>query len=89
MLLPILKAIPFACILTALFALRFRMWRRPKALTAYFAFFFGLHWFGERYLLPPEAFGWEVAVVLLFITGLLVAVIVALDGHERRHGHDD
>ena len=86
--LPLLKAIPFAGALTALFALRFRMWRRPKALGAYFALFFGLHWAGERYVLPPEAFGWEVAVVLLAVTALVVGVIVALDRHERRHGRD-
>jgi hypothetical protein len=69
-----LVACSIASVFCALFAFRFRTWRRPGLLSVYFAVFFTLEYFGARYVLPPDVFGLEVAVVCF---GLAVLVTIA------------
>jgi len=42
-------------LLASLYMLRFRAWRRPVMVVAYFAFFTSLEWVAARYFLPPDA----------------------------------
>jgi hypothetical protein len=65
-----------ALVLTAFFAFRWRVWRRPGLLAAYFVLFFAVEWAVEAALLPEGALGPEVAYVCLGITGVLVVAIV-------------
>ena len=62
---PFLTAFSIALLLTAMFAFRFRTWRRPGLLTGYFALFFALDWAAERFLLPPGAA--NVTIVWIFL----------------------
>ncbi len=82
-------AVSFALLLTALFVLRFRGWKRPTAVVVYFAFFVALEMVASHYFMPPEAFGSGLAIVCF---GLTVPVLVAaylVWRHERRHGEAD
>jgi len=70
----LVNPIGFGALLTALYVLRFRAWRRPVLVVAYFAFFATLEWLAARFFMPPgalpDAVGW-----LCF--GLTVPVLVA------------
>ena len=76
----------FALLLTALYVLRFRGWKKPRAVVAYLTFFLALEIFASHYFLPPGAFGSGLAIVCF---GLTVPVSIAaflVWRHERRHG---
>lgn len=85
----LLNGLAFALLLTSLFVLRFRGWRRPGLVLAYFGFFAALEMVLARYVLPPDAFGPGMAKLCL---ALSVPVLVAAGlvwRHERRHAETD
>lgn len=73
-------------LLASLYMLRFRAWRRPILVAAYFAFFTSVEWVAARYFLPPDALpsaiGW---LCLALAIPVLVATYVVWR-QERRHG---
>ena len=80
---PFVDGIAFAGLLTSLYVLRFRGWRRPIAVVVYFAFFFALEFWASSSLIPPGAFGPWLAIACF---GLTVPVLVAAGlvwRHER------
>ena len=82
----VLNPLAFATLLTSLFVLRFRGWRRPSMVVVYFIFFATLELFAARFFLPPGAFGPSLGIVC---AGLTVPVLVAaylLWRHEIREG---
>jgi len=84
-----LNGFAFALLLTSLFVLRFRGWKRPGLVLAYFLFFATLEMVASRFFLPPGAIGTELAWVCL---GLTLPVWVAaglLWRHERAQGVRD
>jgi hypothetical protein len=84
-----LNGISFALLLTSLFILRFRGWKRPIAVVVYFAFFVVLEFVASHYFMPPGAFGSGLAMVCF---GLTVPVLIAsylVWRHERRHGETE
>lgn len=84
-----LTGISFALLLTSLFILRFRGWKRPIAVVVYFAFFVVLEIVASHYFMPPGAFGSGLAMVCF---GLTVPVLIAsylVWRHERRHGETE
>lgn len=84
-----LNGISFALLLTSLFILRFRGWKRPIAVVVYFAFFAVLEIVASHYFMPPGAFGSGLAIVCF---GLTVPVLIAsylVWRHERRHGETE
>ncbi len=64
----IVNPLGFGLLLTALYMLRFRGWRRPRFLLAYFAFFTGLEWLAIHYFLPPDALPAAIGYLCLFLT---------------------
>lgn len=84
-----LNGFAFALLLTSLFVLRFRGWRRPGLVLAYFGFFAVLEMAASRFFLPPDAIGPELAWVCF---GLTLPVWVAaglLWRHEKAQGIQD
>ena len=82
----VVNGFSFALLLTALYVLRFRGWRKPRTVVAYLIFFVVLEIFASHYFLPPGAFGSGLAIVCF---GLTVPVSIAaflVWRHERRHG---
>ena len=69
-----LNSLSIALLLTSLYVLRFRGWKRPFAVFVYFIFFAVLEVVASRYFLPPGAFGPAVGYVCL---GLTLPVLVA------------
>ena len=80
------NAFAVALVLTAVFAFRFRYWRSPGVMAAYFAFFFAAEWVAGRFFFPPGALGIEIAWVSFALTPPVVVAIVLVDRYERRHG---
>jgi hypothetical protein len=81
-----LNGISFALLLTSLYILRFRGWKRPLAVGAYFVFFVVLEIIASHYFIPPGAFGAGLAWLCF---GLTVPVLVAaflVWRHELRQG---
>jgi hypothetical protein len=72
---PFFISLSFALAVTLLFGFRHGAWRRPKYLAAYFAFFFAVEWAAEAWLIPPHAFGIEVAYVCLGIAALCLIAL--------------
>ncbi|MBK7952044.1 MAG: hypothetical protein IPK00_25670 [Deltaproteobacteria bacterium] len=73
-------------LLSALYMLRYRAWRRPILVVAYFAFFTSLEWVAAHYFLPPDALP---SVIGWLCLGLTVPVLVAtwlVWRQEQRHG---
>ena len=81
-----LNAISFALLLTSLFVLRFRGWKRPIAVSLYFAFFAVLELGASHYFMPPGAFGSGLAIVCFALTVPVLAAAVLVWRHEQRHG---
>lgn len=82
----ILNGVGVATILTSLYVLRFRGWKNPWAVVAYFAFFLVLEAIVSQRFLPPGAMGPGVGYVCF---GLSVPVLVAaylVWRHEKVHG---
>lgn len=79
----ILNPIAFATLLTSLFVLRFRGWRRPGRVLAYFAFFAGIELVAAHYFLPPGAFGVGLGYLCLALTFPVSIAAFLLWRHER------
>ena len=82
----LMTSVGVTSLLTAVFALKFRYWRRPGILTLYAALFFGLEWVGHRYLLPQEVFGAWLGYLCLALTVPVVVAIILLDRYEQKMG---
>lgn len=81
-----LNGISFSLLLTSLFILRFRGWKRPTAVGIYFLFFVFLEVAASHFFMPPGAFGPGLAILCF---GLTVPVLIAaylVWRHEKRHG---
>ena len=81
----VLTALAMTTLLTALFALKFRYWRRPKLLAAYAAVFFTAEYLGHAYFLPPDAFGSWIIILCFALSVPVLVAIYLLDRHEKRH----
>lgn len=82
----LVNALGIGWLLAALYMLRFRAWRRPILVVAYFAFFATLEWIAARYFMPPGALP-DVLGRLCF--GLSLPVVVAtwlVRRQEQRRG---
>ena len=82
----LLKATSVASLVTAMFAFKFGYWQRPRLLAAYFAFFWVFHAIGERYILPPDAFGPGAIILCFVLTGLIIAATYGVHQYEKRIG---
>lgn len=82
----ILNGFSFALLLTSLFVLRFRGWRRPGMVALYFSFFLVLEVGATHYLLPPGAFGPGLGYVCLGLTSPVLIAAYLVWRHERIHG---
>jgi hypothetical protein len=82
----ILNGLSFSLLLTALFVLRFRGWKRPLMVVAYFAFFLVLEVTTSHFFMPPGAFGSGLAILLFGLTVPVLVAIYFLRRHERAHG---
>lgn len=80
----ILNSFAFALLLTSLFVLRFRGWKRPVAVLVYFAFFAALELIASRYFLPPGAFGPGLGYVCLGLTPPVLIAAYFVWRHEKR-----
>ena len=81
----ILNGLSFSLLLTSLYILRFRGWKRPVAVAGYFVFFLVLEIVASHYFMPPGAFGSGLSIVCF---GLTVPVLVAtyfVWRHEQHH----
>ena len=81
----ILNGLSFSLLLTSLYILRFRGWKRPVAVAGYFVFFLVLEIVTSHYFMPPGAFGSGLSIVCF---GLTVPVLVAtyfVWRHEQHH----
>lgn len=81
-----LQPLAFAMLLTSLYVLRFRGWKRPLAVALYFAFFATLEIVATRWLLPPDAFGPELAWLCLGLTVPVLAAAALVWRIESRAG---
>lgn len=85
----IINALGLATLLTSGFALRFRYWRNPKVLLAYFAVFLVIEWIAGHYFIPPDALGVEVGLVSFALTAPMVGAILFFDTREQRDADSD
>ncbi|HEB90021.1 MAG TPA: hypothetical protein ENI85_10655 [Deltaproteobacteria bacterium] len=80
-----LNGLAFALLLTSLFVLRFRGWKKPWAVAAYFAFFVTLEIAASHYFMPPGAFGPGLAIVCFVLTIPVLIAAYLVWRHEQRH----
>lgn len=81
----LLNPIAFATLLTSLWVLRFRGWKKPIAVVGYFAFFAALE-IGATQLLPPGAFGSGLGILCLALTVPVLVAAWLVWRHEHRQG---
>ena len=84
-----LNGFAFALLLTSLFVLRFRGWKRPGLVLAYFVFFAALEMAASRFFLPPDAIGSELAWVCFGLTLPVWLAAGLLWRHEKVQGVQD
>ena len=82
----ILNGLSFALLLTALFVLRFRGWKRPFMVVVYFLFFLVLEGVASTLFMPPGAFGPGFAILFFGLTVPVLVAIYLLWRHERAEG---
>ena len=82
----IFTAFAVASLFTAVFALKFRYWGRPKLLACYWALFAGLEWVLHAHFIPPDAFGDWLGILCSALTVPVVIAIILLHRHEQRKG---
>ncbi len=82
----VFNGLAFATLLTSLFVLRFRGWRHPWRVLAYFLFFLGLELVATLYWIPADAFGPALGWVCLGLTPPVLVAAWLLWRHERRQG---
>ncbi len=85
---PFFISFSLALALTLLFGFRHRVWERPKYLAGYFLFFFALEWAAEAWLIPPHAFGIEIAYVCLVIAALVSIAVYITSRVEKTSDRD-
>jgi hypothetical protein len=85
----LITSVGVTALLTSVFALKFRYWRRPGVLAIYAAFFFALEWVGHRYMLPEGVFGPWLGYLCLLLTCPVVVSIYLLDRYEKKMGVAD
>ena len=73
-------------LLAALYMLRYRAWRRPILVVAYFAFFTSIEWVAARYFLPPDALPSTIGWLCLALTVPVLAATFLVWRQEQRHG---
>jgi hypothetical protein len=81
-----LDGLSFALLLTSLFILRFRGWKRPLAVVAYFVFFLVLEIGASHFFMPPDAFGPALSILCFSLTIPVLIAAALVWRHERRHG---
>ena len=84
-----LNGFAFALLLTSLFILRFRGWKRPGMVIAYFVFFAILEMTASHFFLPPDEIGSELAWVCFGLTLPVWVAIYLIRRHERSQGVED
>jgi hypothetical protein len=82
----VLTGLSLALLLTSLFVLRFRGWKRPGLVFIYFLFFLVLEGAASHYFLPPAAIGPGLGYVCLGLTVPVLAAAYFVWRHERQHG---
>jgi hypothetical protein len=78
-------SLSIASVLSALFCFRFHLWKQPKKVASYFLFFWFLEWGMEYFFLPPDIFGFELAIICFLLTGLIIAVGLFLEKLEKNN----
>ena len=81
----VISAVAAAYLLTAIFALKFQFWNRPKLLFIYFVFFGALEWVAFHYFIPRGAFGPWLTRLSFFLGTAVVIAIVLVHRHEQKH----
>ncbi len=71
-------------LLTSVFALKFRYWKRPRVLAVYAVVFFGLEWVGHRYFLPEGVFGPALGYLGLSLSVPVIIAIILIDRYEKK-----
>lgn len=82
----ILNGFAFALLLTSLFVLRFRGWRRPVMVVFYFVFFVVLEISASHFFLRPGAMGPGLGYACLALTPPVLIAAYLVWRHERHHG---
>ena len=81
----IVSAVGAAYLITAMFALKFQYWNRPKLLVFYFLAFGLIEWIAFEFFIPRDAFGpWLTYLFYALGTAVVIAIIL-VDRHEKRH----
>ena len=81
----ILSAVGAAYLLTAMFALKFQYWHRPRLLGVYFLGFGLLEWVAFEFFIPRDAFGPWLTYLFYALGTAVVIAIVLVDRHEKKH----
>ena len=84
----VLNPLAFATLLTALYVLRFRGWRRPAAVVGYFVFFAALE-IGATRLLPPGAFGPGLGILCFALAVPVCIAAYLVWRQEQRAGRTE
>ena len=84
----VLNPLAFATLLTALYVLRFRGWKRPVAVVGYFLFFAALE-IGATQLLPPGAFGPGLGILCLALAVPVLVAAYLVWRQEERQGRTE
>lgn len=79
----------FSLLLTSLFVLRFRGWKHPGRVVAYFLFFVLLEIVASHLFLPPNAMGPELGYVCLGLTLPVLVAAYLVWRHEVREDESD
>lgn len=85
----IVTPVAFAILLTSLFVLRFRGWRRPLLVVVYFMFFAMLEIGASHFFLPPGAFGPGLGYVCSALTVPVLVAAYLVWRHEKRQNETD
>jgi len=85
----VLNGFGFALLLTSLFVLRFRGWKRPGWVVVYFLFFLVLEITASHFFLRPGAMGPGVGYVCLALTPPVLVAVYLLRRHELVHGESE
>ncbi|MBJ19033.1 MAG: hypothetical protein GY910_00200 [bacterium] len=85
----ILNPIAFSILLTSLYLLRYRGWRRPVMVVFYFAFFVVLEIIASLYFLPSGAFGPGLGYLCLALTVPIAVAVYLIWRHEHKQAELD
>ncbi len=85
----LVNSIGVGLLLASLYMLRFRAWRRPPLVVAYFAFFATLEWIAAKYFLPPGALPNAIGWLCLGLTAPVLVATWLVRRHERSQNEGD